>query len=87
MKSSGFCTRDTRQACEAGLISYATDADENELYKKRLENEESERKKETERKMRDVERRRDKGNREISKRTNDTSVRKKKEDSGSCAVM
>ena len=75
------------QACEAGLISYVTDADENELYKKRLENEKSERQEETQRKMSDVERRREKWNREISERKKDTSVRKKKEDSGSCAVM
>jgi hypothetical protein len=32
------------QACEAGFIFYGTDADENKLYKQRLENEESERK-------------------------------------------
>ena len=75
------------QACEAGLIFYVTDADENQLYKKRLENEESERKEERERRFLDVERRRKEWNREISRRTNDTSVRKKKEDSGSCAVM
>jgi hypothetical protein len=75
------------QACEAGLIFYGTDADENQLYKMRLENEESERKKATERNMRDVERRRKKWESEIRNRTNDKSVRKKKEDSGSCAVM
>jgi hypothetical protein len=75
------------QACEVGLIFYVTHADENENYKERLENEESVRKKETERKMRDVERRRENWNWEISRRKNDTSVRKKKEDSGSCAVM
>jgi hypothetical protein len=75
------------QACEAGLIFYVTDADENQLYKKRLENEERDRKEERERRFLDVERRRKDWNMEISSRKGDTSVRKKKEDSGSCAVM
>jgi hypothetical protein len=75
------------QACEAGLIFYVTDADENQLYKMRLENEESERKKETERRISAIDERRKNWNDEIRSRKKDTSVRKKKEDSGSCAVM
>ena len=75
------------QACEAGLIFYVTDADENQLYKKRLESEESERQEERKRRISAIYERRKKWNREISERKNDTSVRKKKEDSGSCAVM
>jgi hypothetical protein len=75
------------QACEAGLIFYVTDADENKLYKQRLENEESERKKETGRRISAIDERRENWEKEIRKRKNDTSVRKKKEASGSCAVL
>ena len=76
-------------ASEASFISYATDGDDNKLYKKRMELEEKKREEETKSTTKKVDARRAKWDTEIRNRTSDTSVRKKnkKNDTGSCAVM